>query len=92
MDSAIFGHIVADLVTRFGYIAVFLLIFFECAALRCQASSLWFPPRSLLAQHTSWKLATLSLPRPRYSGAILASGLAAAMASRCCIAMAPTFT
>jgi membrane protein DedA with SNARE-associated domain len=30
MDSAIFGHVVTDLVSRFGYIAVFLLIFFEC--------------------------------------------------------------
>lgn len=33
MDSAIFGHIVTDLVMRFGYIAVFLLIFFECAGI-----------------------------------------------------------
>ena len=31
MDSTVLGPIVADLVTRFGYIAVFLLIFFKCA-------------------------------------------------------------
>ena len=31
MDSTILGPIVTDLVMRFGYIVVFLLIFFECA-------------------------------------------------------------
>ncbi len=31
MDGTFLGHIVTELVMRFGYIAVFLLIFFECA-------------------------------------------------------------
>jgi membrane protein DedA with SNARE-associated domain len=33
MDSTILGPIVTDLVVRFGYFAVFLLIFFECAGI-----------------------------------------------------------